>query len=79
MTDEEQNKLGLTDSQRVICEYFEDHPEVLARLTEALRPALEALSEIYVKISEALSPIIDTLGAACAEAKRIEEEDSEDD
>lgn len=83
MTDEEQNKLGLTHEQRIIYEYYESHPEALKRLSEALRPAIDAISDIYVRLSEALKPIIDTL-VPIIEAKADEdfiddEEDSEDD
>lgn len=83
MTDEEQNKLGLTDSQRIIYEYYESHPEALEKLTEVLRPAIEAITDVVVKFSEALKPIIDTLvpiiEAMPDEALIDDEEDSEDD
>ncbi len=78
MTDEEENKLGLTHEQRIIYEYFESHPEALERLTEALRPAIEALTDIYVRISEALIPIINALGPILIDDEENNEEDPED-
>lgn len=83
MTDEEQNKLGLTDRQRILYEYYENHPEKLEKLMEALQPAIEALANIYVRISEALTPIVDALvpiiEAMPDEELIDDEEDSEDD
>ena len=86
MTDEEQKALGLTNTQRIIYEYYEDHPEELARLAEAIRPVTEAIADIVVQFSEALKPIITAL-IPIIEAMPVEEliddeedeEDSEDD
>lgn len=61
MTDEEQKALGLTNRQRILYEYYKDHPEELEKLTEDLRPVTEAVEDIVVKISEALIPIADAL------------------
>lgn len=83
MTDEEQNKLGLTDRQRILYEYYEKHPEALEELMKALQPAIDAMAVIYEKISEALKPIIDTLvpfiEAMPDEDLIDDEEDFEDD
>ena len=86
MTDEEQKALGLTNTQRIIYEYYEDHPEELVRLAEAIRPVTEAIADIVVQFSEALKPIITAL-IPIIEAMPVEEliddeedeEDSEDD
>jgi len=83
MTDEEQKKMGLTNSQRTIYEYFENHPEDLAKFGEALRPVTEAIADVVVKFSEALKPIVDVIipiiEAMPAEDLINDEEDSEDD
>lgn len=87
MTDAEQNELKLTHTQRIIYEYFEKHPEDLAKLAEAIRPVTEAVEDIVVKISEALKPFVDALVpviVAMVEEHLIDdekdnEENSEDD
>ena len=83
MTEEEQNKLGLTDRQRILYEYYESHPEELEKLTKALQPAIDAMSEILVRLSEALKPIVDVIipiiEAMPAEDLINDEEDFEDD
>lgn len=83
MTDEEQKELGLTNTQRILYEYYEDHPEELKKLMEALRPVTEAVEDIVVKISEALKPIVEALVpviVTMAKENLIDdEEDSEDD
>lgn len=86
MTDEEQKKLGLTNTQRIIYEYYEDHPEELAKLAEALQPVTDAITDLAVKLSEALTPIIDALIPIIEEIPVEElidaeedEEDSKDD
>lgn len=61
MTDEEQKELGLSNKQRTIYEYYENHPEDLEKLAKAIQPVTEAIADIVVKISEALKPIIDAL------------------
>ena len=83
MTDEEQKELQLSNRQRIIYEYYESHPEELAKLMEAIWPVTEAVEDIVVKISEALIPIADALVpviVAMAKENLIgDEEDSEDD
>ena len=87
MTDEEQNKLGLTDRQRILYEYYESHPEELETLMVALQPAIDATAVIYEKITEALKPIIDALVPICVamadedliDDEEDDEEDFEDD
>lgn len=86
MTDEEQKELGLSNTQRAIYEYYENHPEDLEKLAKAIQPVTEAIADIVVKISEALKPIIDAL-VPIIETMPVEEliddeedeEDSEDD
>lgn len=86
MTDEEQKELGLSNKQRAIYEYYENHPEDLEKLAKAIQPVTEAIADIVVKISEALKPIIDAL-VPINEVMPVEElddyiddeEDSEDD
>lgn len=82
MTDEEQKELGLTNTQRIIYEYYEDHPEELAKLAEAIRPVTEAITNIVVQLSEGLKPIITALIPTIAELPVEElindEEDPED-
>lgn len=82
MTDEEQKKLGLTNRQRILYEYYEDHPEELEKLKKALRPVTEAVEDIVVKISEALKPIVDALVpviVAMAEENLIDDEENPED
>lgn len=83
MTDEEQKALGLSNTQRIIYEYYEDHPEELAKLAEAIRPVTEAITDIVVQLSEGLKPIITAL-IPIIETMPVEElinneEDPEDD
>ena len=80
MTDEEQKELGLTNRQRILYEYYEDHPEELAKLAEAIRPVTEAIADIVVQVSEALKPIITAL-IPIIETMSVEEliNDDEDD
>lgn len=83
MTDEEQKALGLSNTQRIIYEYYEDHPEELAKLAEAIRPVTEAIADIVVQLSEGLKPIITAL-IPIIETMPVEElinneEDPEDD
>lgn len=87
MTDEEQKELQLSNKQRIIYEYYESHPEELAKLAEAIRPVTEAIADIVATFSEGLKPIIAAL-VPIIETMPIEElidneeddeEDSEDD
>lgn len=80
MTDEEQKELGLTNTQRIIYEYYETHPEDLAKLAEAIRPVTEAITDIVNQLSEGLKPIITAL-IPIIETMPVEEliNDDEDD
>lgn len=83
MTDEEQKELNLTYRQRVLYEYYEDHPEELEKLAKSIRPITEAIADLVATFSEALKPLINQLAPIIAmmqvEELINDEEDSEDD
>jgi Asp-tRNA(Asn)/Glu-tRNA(Gln) amidotransferase C subunit len=83
MNDDEIKEFSLLDDEQTkVLEWFEDHPEEREKFIETMNKVMESIGQAIAKVTEQLSPTIEAfaaLGAACAEAKRIEEEDPEDD
>lgn len=81
MKDDEIKELSLLDDKQTkALEWLEEHPEEREKLLETIANFVNAIGEALVKVTEQLAPTINALaefGAACAEAKRIEEEGEE--
>ncbi len=78
MKDDEIKELSLLDDKQTkALEWLEEHPEEREKLLETIANLVNAIGEALTKVTEQLAPTINALaalGAACAEAKRIEEE-----
>ena len=82
MNDDEIKEFSLLDDKQTkLLEWFEDHPKEREKIYEIVCNMVESIGEAISKVNEQVSPASEAfaaLAAAYAEAKRIEEEDSED-
>lgn len=80
MNDDEVKEFSLLDDEQTkLLEWLEDHPEDRDKFIKNMSKVMEAIGEAIAKVTEQLTSTIESfaaLGAAYAEAKRIEEEDS---
>lgn len=83
MTDEKQKELGLTNRQRILYEYFEDHPGSVSKIDGSFSTSNRSNHGYRRPVLGAIKPLIDTLvpiiAAMPVEVLIDDEEDPEDD